>query len=380
MSDSKLQSLSEIFNNKIFRIPDFQRGYSWEERQLDDFWEDIQNLNSDKIHYIGLLTVEPIKSCDVQNVEKWKDDLWLLKKGMSAYYVIDGQQRLTTLIILLHEILRTFDDNEGINYGAKSEWIDRFLYRSYNQIYKSFVFGYEKDNPSDEFFKTKILEQDSSAADKYPETLYTANLMFAKNYFAKKLKMLNKEDKEEIFDKAVNWKYISVLGNAKNYGEKTVTLNALESCSYGFLRHTEESYMLTCKIVPRETYDTFGILLKSDKEASGCLFLEFDKAMQRVSFLNLPMGVDPFWVQSCQAVPPATEPGPDGVRVCEKTMQIEDGKAIDVKIIVDHDMIEAFIDEQIAFTYRIYAKPEFETGIIAQDSNVEFYNLSISGK
>lgn len=43
-------------------------------------------------------------------------------------------------------------------------------------------------------------------------------------------------------------------------------------------------------------------------------------------------------------------------------------------------MIEAFIDEQIAFTYRIYAKPEFETGIIAQDSNVEFYNLSISGK
>ena len=204
MSDSKLQSLSEIFNNKIFRIPDFQRGYSWEERQLDDFWEDIQNLSPDKIHYIGLLTVEPIKSCDIQNVEKWKDDLWLLKKGMSAYYVIDGQQRLTTLIILLHEILRTFDDNDGINYGAKSEWIDRFLFRSYNQIYKSFVFGYEKDNPSDEFFKTKILEQDSSAADKYPETLYTANLMFAKNYFAEKLKMLNKEDKEEIFDKAVN--------------------------------------------------------------------------------------------------------------------------------------------------------------------------------
>ena len=55
-----------------------------------------------------------------------------------------------------------------------------FLYRSYNQLYKSFVFGYEKDNPSDEYFKTKILEQESSAADKYPETLYTANLMFAK--------------------------------------------------------------------------------------------------------------------------------------------------------------------------------------------------------
>lgn len=78
------------------------------------------------------------------------------------------------------------------------------MYRSFNQIYKSFVFGYEKDNPSDEFFKTRILEQESSSADKYPETLYTANLMFAKEYFAEKLKKLSKEHKEEIFDKAVN--------------------------------------------------------------------------------------------------------------------------------------------------------------------------------
>lgn len=130
--------------------------------------------------------------------------MWLLKKGMTAYYVIDGQQRLTTLIILLHEILRTFSEDEGINFGSKSEWTERFLYRSFNQIYKSFVFGYEKDNPSDEFFKTRILEQESSAADKYPETLYTANLMFAKEYFAKKLKNLSRERKEEIFDKAVN--------------------------------------------------------------------------------------------------------------------------------------------------------------------------------
>ena len=93
--------------------------------------------------------------------------------------------------------------------------------------------------------------------------------------------------------------------------------------------------------------------------------------------LNLPMGVDPFWEQSCQAVPPATEPGPDGVRVCEKTFAIEDGKSIDVKIIVDHDMVEAFIGEQVAFTYRIYAKPEFEIGLLAQDAKVEFYDLEL---
>ena len=60
MAENRLLSLSEIFNQKIFRIPDFQRGYSWTEEQLEDFWGDIQNLKSDRIHYTGLLTVEAI--------------------------------------------------------------------------------------------------------------------------------------------------------------------------------------------------------------------------------------------------------------------------------------------------------------------------------
>ena len=60
MADNKLQSLTEIFNEKFFRIPDFQRGYSWETNQLEDFWEDLINLKGDKIHYTGLLTVVDI--------------------------------------------------------------------------------------------------------------------------------------------------------------------------------------------------------------------------------------------------------------------------------------------------------------------------------
>lgn len=60
MAENKLQSLTEIFNEKIFRIPDFQRGYSWENNQLEDFWEDLMNLKDDKIHYTGLLTVESV--------------------------------------------------------------------------------------------------------------------------------------------------------------------------------------------------------------------------------------------------------------------------------------------------------------------------------
>ncbi|MCO2630525.1 DUF262 domain-containing protein, partial [Pseudomonas aeruginosa] len=39
---SELKSLSKIFSETIFRIPDYQRGYSWEHKHLKDFWNDIE--------------------------------------------------------------------------------------------------------------------------------------------------------------------------------------------------------------------------------------------------------------------------------------------------------------------------------------------------
>jgi uncharacterized protein with ParB-like and HNH nuclease domain len=116
MADSKLQSLTEIFNNKFFRIPDYQRGYAWQTEHLEAFWEDLESLGANKLHYTGLITVEPLDKTQVANIEKWHDDLWLFDKGLKAYYIIDGQQRLTTTIILLNSILSNYGEDEGINF------------------------------------------------------------------------------------------------------------------------------------------------------------------------------------------------------------------------------------------------------------------------
>jgi uncharacterized protein with ParB-like and HNH nuclease domain len=205
MPDSKLQSLTEIFNQKIFRIPDYQRGYSWEHDQLNDFWDDLQNLKNDRVHYTGLLTVKPIKKSDISNQEKWREDLWLFEKGLNAFYIIDGQQRLTTSIIFINQLLTYFDATDGVNFDVKEAWESKFLFKQFGEHYKSFIFGYEKDNPSDEFFKTKILGQQSSTSDKVPEqTLYTANLDYAKTFFSKKFGKMDKPELEDLFKKLVN--------------------------------------------------------------------------------------------------------------------------------------------------------------------------------
>ena len=204
MADNKLISISEIFNNRFFRVPDFQRGYSWEWAQLHDFWNDLINLKDEKIHYTGLLTVEQVNKKEVSDIEKWKDDSWLIDSGLTPYYVIDGQQRITTVCILINEILNLVGDSD-INYNDKNYWNSKFLYKEYKDIYKSYIFGYEKDDPSDEFFKTKILGQASSSSDKFPEqTLYTSNLEYSKNFFKEKLEPLDSVKIENIFKKVTN--------------------------------------------------------------------------------------------------------------------------------------------------------------------------------
>lgn len=204
MADQKLKSLNDIFNDTLFRIPDFQRGYSWEDKQLEDFWDDLIQLKSEKTHYTGLLTVEEIDKKRVKSLDKWKDDLWLIEQpDFKAYYLIDGQQRLTTSMILINEILSLLDDNDEINRRDKLFWQSKFLYYSHNG-YKSYIFGYEKDDPSYEFYKTKILGQPSSTSDKVPEkTLYTLNLDNASKFFKEKLTTLDKDKIKDLFTKLV---------------------------------------------------------------------------------------------------------------------------------------------------------------------------------
>ena len=68
-----LFSLTEIFENNIFRIPDYQRGYSWKEEHFNDLWEDIERLDGEKIHYTGMITVQKLNN-DEDNIKTWKKE------------------------------------------------------------------------------------------------------------------------------------------------------------------------------------------------------------------------------------------------------------------------------------------------------------------
>jgi len=115
-----LKNLSTIFEKRLFVIPDYQRGYAWTNddcKDLTDDLEDLQRIQSrpgrEKVlHYTGTIVVKP-------STLDGRPEIRHKAETHKIFEVVDGQQRLTTLVIFLNEIARTLD-NIGENESARN--------------------------------------------------------------------------------------------------------------------------------------------------------------------------------------------------------------------------------------------------------------------
>jgi uncharacterized protein with ParB-like and HNH nuclease domain len=191
MAKNKLEDLNEVFTNRLFRIPDYQRGYAWEaKKQLKDFWDDLVNMPEGKTHYTGMLSIKAVTKDEWQT---WNNEAWLIEgKRYTPFYVVDGQQRLTTFVIFIQSLvnlIRQLPDNrdkknDEIDVGAFSleEVTEKYIVESKRKdIIKAFKFGYAVDNPSFLFLRHKIFGE--PFAGSINETFYTLNLENAKIFF-----------------------------------------------------------------------------------------------------------------------------------------------------------------------------------------------------
>jgi uncharacterized protein with ParB-like and HNH nuclease domain len=199
--ESQLLSLSKVFTEKLFRIPDYQRGYAWSIKQLSEFWNDITNLGENQNHYYGVITVEKVPE---PKLSEWSDDLWIINsKSYSAYYVVDGQQRLTTAIILIQSILEQLQEEDSLNYTCKADIRKKFIFerRDASDLNRSYLFGYEKDNPSYNYLKSMVFGEDTTVHTLPEETIYTKNLLDAKHFFTSSLVSLSRSELEGLYKK-----------------------------------------------------------------------------------------------------------------------------------------------------------------------------------
>ncbi len=90
-----------ISNGRTFHVPPYQRDYSWEKEYWEDLWMDILDLPKEKYHYMGYLVFQEDNS------------------KIKTSFIIDGQQRFTTLSILCLSAIRLLKEwgDSGIDKG-----------------------------------------------------------------------------------------------------------------------------------------------------------------------------------------------------------------------------------------------------------------------
>lgn len=115
--DTRTTSFGDLIGNgKIYRVPSFQRDYSWKEENWEDLWQDILVIHSKpgSSHYMGALVL--------QNSETSEKD----------FTVIDGQQRLATLSIIAIAVIEKIQNLvERAEHGAANQERQEILKRTY---------------------------------------------------------------------------------------------------------------------------------------------------------------------------------------------------------------------------------------------------------
>jgi hypothetical protein len=91
--------ISDFFNGKFFEIPKYQRGYAWDRQNIRDLFDDIiESIESKSNHYIGTIVLSRSKD----NADK--------------YYIVDGQQRITTISLIIQALVHCLDEKNKVFY------------------------------------------------------------------------------------------------------------------------------------------------------------------------------------------------------------------------------------------------------------------------
>ncbi|WRC72758.1 DUF262 domain-containing HNH endonuclease family protein [Helicobacter pylori] len=176
----ELLTLDGVIEKGVFEIPSYQRGYAWQERQLKDFWNDLEHVSKlgDKFHYMHSLTLRELEN----------------EFESSTFEIIDGQQRLATSLILLGLLAKTTQNKDKKYSFINLEPILSYKYYGLNEAFRAITEEEEKD--------LKALKT----------SFYAKNLIEAYAFFKEKISDTPVGTLEKMFDALIKKMLFSVVG------------------------------------------------------------------------------------------------------------------------------------------------------------------------
>ncbi|WRE27458.1 DUF262 domain-containing HNH endonuclease family protein [Helicobacter pylori] len=175
----ELLNLDGVIEKGVFEIPSYQRGYAWQERQLKDFWNDLEHVSKlgDKFHYMHSLTLRESEN----------------EFESSAFEIIDGQQRLATSLILLGLLAKTTQNKNP----------------KYSLINLEPILSYKYYGLSEAF---RAITEEEKDLERFQTSFYAKNLIDAHAFFKEKISDTPVGTLEKMFDALIKKMLFSVVG------------------------------------------------------------------------------------------------------------------------------------------------------------------------
>jgi len=251
--DNGEKKISSLFDGRtVFNIPEYQRAYAWGKNQLSDFVEDIQNQKEDRSYFLGTVLFE----------EKG------LEKNYEIIDIVDGQQRITTVIIFMYVLIQRLKD-EASN-DDELEDID-LLYETYVKHKKQFKLrALDEDN---DFFHSYIIGENNGKD--YIRTPAQRRLYKAKKYFVDYFSNLNKEQLNSIRRKIDENSRVLVY-SVKDTAEATLIFETTNDRGKGLtnLEKIKSFMMYKSYVASEETPDQ---LLNTIRSRFSDIYKEYEK-------------------------------------------------------------------------------------------------------
>lgn len=134
--------VESLLSGRFFNIPRFQRPYSWEDENIQELWDDVMSAKGED-YFIGSMVV--------------------YREGKQEFSVVDGQQRLTTITILLCALRDAYAElgNEDLALG-----IHQLVERKNRSNKNEYVLRTETSFP---YLQERILKYGQPDIDNLPE-------------------------------------------------------------------------------------------------------------------------------------------------------------------------------------------------------------------
>ncbi len=207
--EAHAKSLAFIGNEGKIRIPFFQRGYVWDERNWEDLISEL--LNFKRNHFLGSLILKQQKPVSGEPKE---------------VVVIDGQQRLTTLSVLLKSIYDLFSDElKEVTRPA----ILTYLFFKKKQTDKNHILKLQHSHIDTVAYK-RVVESESIIGELDSITTSSSTILRCYKFFIKHLQTVEEDARKQLFNDLLdeNNKILVVIDLSENDNEQAIfdTINS----------------------------------------------------------------------------------------------------------------------------------------------------------